>query len=670
MPMDINESQIKAINHNKGPMLVLAGPGSGKTLVITRRTAKLIEEYGVNPHNILVITFTKAAAEEMKERFCRLTSGKCNGVNFGTFHAVFFTILKYAYRFQASNIIREEQKYQYMRDIIEQNNLEIEDEKDFISGIFSEISLVKGEGLDLEHYYSINCSEEVFKKIYTAYDNKLRRANLLDFDDMLIMCYELLKERSDILSLWQKKFQYILIDEFQDINRVQYEIVRLLAIPENNLFIVGDDDQSIYRFRGAKPEIMLNFQNDYPKSKKILLDTNYRSSANIVSKAASLVKNNTKRFPKDIKAVKPYGQDVVIKTFKELKEQNSMVVANILQYYKLGMPFSNMAVLFRTNTGPRALIEKMMEYNVPFQMKDMVPNIYDHWIAANIIAYIKIAMGNRERGLFLQIANRPKRYLNRECFDGPYVEFAKLREYYRDKDWMIDRIDKLEYDIYLLKTMSPFAAINYIRKGIGYEEYLSEYADYRRIKGDELMDTLNELQEAAKPYKSYEEWFEHIEEYKAELKEQAVNRQNKDRDSVTMATMHSSKGLEYEAVFIVDANEGITPHRKAVVDADLEEERRLFYVAMTRAKEYLHIYSVKERYNKELACSRFVGEILLDKEKLIPGTKVDHKTYGVGEIKENRQGRLVIYFERLKKERTLDLEFCVQNMLLTIIEKT
>ncbi len=669
MPMDINESQIKAINHNKGPMLVLAGPGSGKTLVITRRTAKLIEEYGINPQNILVITFTKAAAEEMKGRFGRLTSGKCNGVNFGTFHAVFFTILKYAYGFQASNIIREEQRYQYMRDIIEQNNLEIEDEKDFISGIFSEISLVKGEGLDLDHYYSISCSEEIFKKIYEAYDNRLRRANLIDFDDMLVLCYELLRERQDILAIWQKKFRYILIDEFQDINRIQYEIIRLLALPENNLFIVGDDDQSIYRFRGAKPEIMLNFQNDYPNAKKILLDTNYRSSANIVSKAASLIKNNTKRFEKNIKAVKPLGHDVVIKTFKELKEQNSMVVANILQYYKLGIPFSNMAVLFRTNTGPRALIEKMMEYNVPFQMKDMVPNIYDHWIASNIIAYIKLAMGSRDRGIFLQISNRPKRYLNRECFAESQVEFAKLREYYSDKDWMIDRIDKLEYDIHLLKTMSPFAAINYIRKGIGYEEYLSEYADYRRIKGDELIDTLNELQEAAKPYKTYEEWFQHIENYKAELKEQASNRRNKDRDSVTMATMHSSKGLEYEVVFIVDANEGITPHRKAVIDADLEEERRLFYVAMTRAKEYLHIYSVKERYNKELTCSRFVGELLLDKEKLIPGTKVEHKTYGQGEIKENKQGRLVIYFDRLKKERTLDLEFCVQNMLLTILEE-
>jgi DNA helicase-2/ATP-dependent DNA helicase PcrA len=484
---------------------------------------------------------------------------------------------------------------------------------------------------------------------------------------MLVLCYELLTERQDILGIWQKKFQYILIDEFQDINKVQYDIIKLLARPEDNLFIVGDDDQSIYRFRGAKPEIMLNFHKDYPESEQILLDTNYRSTQKIVDYAAILVKNNTKRFPKSIQAANPGGHDITIKVFKELKEQNSMVVADILQYFRDGMSFSEMAVLFRTNTQPRALIEKLMEYNVPFQMKDRIPNIYDHWIAENIIAYIKLAMGNRDRSLFLHIANRPKRYLNRECFEDSQVEFLKLREYYRDKDWMIDRIDKLEYDLGLLKGMNPYAAINYIRKGIGYEEYLTEYAVYRRIKVEELLETLNELQETSRAYKTFEEWFLHIEEYKLELKKQAENLKKRNMDCVTMATMHSSKGLEYRTVFIIDANEGITPHRKAMVEADMEEERRLFYVAMTRAKEYLHIYAVKERYNKELSCSRFVGELLIDRDKIKPGAKVNHKTFGEGMIKSVNEGKITIYFDKLKKERTMDLEFCIQNMLITIV---
>jgi DNA helicase-2/ATP-dependent DNA helicase PcrA len=663
--MEVNQSQLNAINHDKGPMLVLAGPGSGKTLVITRRTEQLINRYGINPQNILVITFTRAAAEEMKERFLRLTGDKGQGVNFGTFHAVFFTILKYAYHYSAANIIKEEQKNRIFREIIEHLDYEIEDEKEFISGITSEISLVKGERMDLEHYYSINCSEEIFKKIYLDYDNRLRKENLIDFDDMLVLCYELLKERADILSLWQNKFKYILIDEFQDINKVQYDIIKLLALPENNLFIVGDDDQSIYRFRGAKPEIMLNFEKDYPQGKRVLLDINYRSTEKIVACSASLVKNNTKRFSKHIHARNQGGQDVVIKSFKELKEQNSMVVAGILQYYKAGIPFSDMAILFRTNTQPRALIDKLMEYNVPFQMKDMIPNLYDHWIAVNIITYIRLAAGNRDRALFIQIANRPKRYLSRECFGEPQVDFARLREFYRDKDWMAERINRLEYDLELMKTMSPYAAINYIRKGIGYEDYLTEYAAFRRIKAEELFDTLNELQDSAREYQTFEDWFRHISEYQEELKKQAQN-QKQDRNSVALVTMHSSKGLEYKAVFIVDANEGITPHRKAMLEADLEEERRLFYVAVTRAKEYLHIYSVKERYNKELACSRFVGELLLDRDSLKAGTRIWHKTFGAGIIKSNDKGKLVIRFDELKRERILDLEYCIQNMLLTI----
>lgn len=604
----------------------------------------------------------------MKDRFFKLTKGRGQGVNFGTFHAVFFTILKYAYHYSAANIIREEQKNQIFRDILAHLDYEIEDEKEFISGITSEISLVKGERMDLEHYYSINCSEEIFKKIYRDYEYRLRKENLIDFDDMLVLCYELLKERPDILSVWQKKFKYILIDEFQDINRVQYDIIKLLAMPENNLFIVGDDDQSIYRFRGAKPEIMLNFGKDYPEGKQVLLDINYRSTEKIVACSTCLVKNNVNRFPKVIKAERQGGQDISVRFFKELKEQNSMVVAEILKYYKMGIPFSDMAVLFRTNTQPRALIDKLMEYNVPFQMKDRIPNIYDHWIAVNLITYIKLAMGYRDRGLFLQIANRPKRYLSRDCFSSPQMEFHKIREFYQDKDWMIERINKLEYDLELMKNMSPFAAINYIRRGVGYEDYLTEYAAFRRIKPEELIDTLNELQDSAREYKTYEEWFLHIREYKEELKNQAQS-QKQHQNSAALMTMHSSKGLEYRAVFIVDANEGITPHRKAMLEADLEEERRLFYVAVTRAKEYLHIYSVKERYNKELTCSRFVGELLLDRADLKPGTKICHKSFGQGVIKAKNQGKLVIYFEELKRERTLDLEYCIQNMLLEIAVK-
>ena len=666
--LNLTKAQQQAIKHKDGPMLVLAGPGSGKTAVITNRTRTLIEEYGISPREILVITFTKAAANEMKERFLKMTSAEQTAVNFGTFHAIFFTILKYAYNFTAANIIREEDKLQFFTHMIRKMQLEIEDEKEFVSNIISEVSLVKSERMQVEYYYSMNCSEEAFQSIYKEYDHYLRNRNLIDFDDMLLMCYELLVKRPDILTIWQNRFRYILIDEFQDINQVQYDIVRLLAKPQDNLFIVGDDDQSIYRFRGAKPEIMLNFKNDYPNCKQVLLDYNFRSTPNIVKAAIAVVKNNHNRFEKRISAVRKEGEPVRVVTFKTLEEQNTQVVKEIMRLRNDGIRLTEIAVLFRTNTGARGIIDKMMEYNIPFRMKDSIPNIFEHWITKNIMAYMKIAMGECQRELFLEIINRPKRYVTREVLSDPEVSIMELMKKYQDKTWMMERLEKLQYDLVMLKKMEPFAAINYIRKAIGYDEYLQDYATFRRIKVEELYDTIDELQESAKNYRTFQEWFDHMEEYKQELKEQMENRRRYHVDSVSLATMHSAKGLEYEAVFIVDANEGITPHRKAVLDEDMEEERRMFYVAMTRAKHHLYIYSAKERYNKEFTRSRFVGEMLFNKQELVKGTKVEHKSYGKGRVDLVEDGKITIYFDRLRKQRVLDLNFCIQNELLKIIE--
>lgn len=646
-------------------MLVLAGPGSGKTLVITRRIKKLIEEYGVNPSNILVVTFTKAAALEMEERFIKLSGGQKMPVNFGTFHAVYFKILKYAYNYNAGNILREEVKREYIKEIIDKTGLEIDDENDFLQNIISEISMVKGEMISLEHYYSKNCPEDIFKQIYHAYADKLNKVNGIDFDDMLIMCYELLNARRDILQIWQKKYQYILIDEFQDVSRVQYEIMKMIAEPLNNLFVVGDDDQSIYRFRGAKPEIMLNFQKDYKGASRILLDTNYRCGAQIVGASLSLIKNNKARFPKNIKPLHPTGEKIEFGNFADVKRQNQNISKTIKDYLANGIRPEEIAILFRTNTGARNVIEKLMENNIPFHIKDGIPNIYDHWIAKNILTYIRIALGDTTRGSFLQIMNKPKRYISREALSHAQVDLAGLKSYYRDKVWMVERIEKLEYDLSLLAGMNPYSAVNYIRHGIGYEEYLIEYAKFRRLKPEELFDLLEEIQESAKDHKTFSEWFLHIEEYAEKLKKDREKR-NFEHNSVGISTMHSAKGLEYKIVFIPDANEGVTPHGKAVIDEDIEEERRLFYVAMTRAKERLHIYSVKEKYNKELKVSRFVGELLCDFEQLEAGKKIYHKKYGAGNIKKNLNGKLEIYFPNLKKTLVFDAKYAVANNILRL----
>ena len=547
-----NHQQRLAVEHVDHPCLVLAGPGSGKTTVITHRTKKLIEEEGISPSNILVITFTKAAAMEMQQRFLQLMGGKRLPVSFGTFHAVYFQILKYAYNYRAENIIREEKKYEILRNIVHKTELDISDENEFVANLISEISNVKGEMLDVAYYYSKNCPEEVFKKIFREYNDTLIRANLIDFDDMLVMCYELLTKRKDILKLWQDKYRYILIDEFQDINRVQYEVIRLLAKPQDNLFIVGDDDQSIYRFRGARPEIMLNFEKDYPETKKIILDTNYRSTPEIVAAAGKLIRNNKKRFEKQIRAERENGSKPVILPFDNVYKECNYILEEIEQLIAKGLTYQDMAVLYRTNTNPRTLLEKLMEHNIPFCMKDVIPNLYDHFIAKDIIAYINAAVDFREKGVMkrgdmLRLINRPKRYISRDVFPRAEVNLEDVKRFYQDKGYVLERISKLEYDLAMIRNMNPYAAIQYIRHGIGYEEYLTEYAEYRRMKPEELYDVLEELSEAAKPYKTYREWFKKIEEYGEELKKQARERQEK-KDGITLATMHSSKGLEYRAI--------------------------------------------------------------------------------------------------------------------------
>ena len=605
--MQVSNAQHQAITHGAGPAIVLAGPGSGKTLVITQRVRYLIEAYHVRPQEILVITFTKAAAQEMQSRFQALSRQR--GVTFGTFHAVFFHILKYAYHYSAANILTEEKKYQILQRLLSESGLHFEDEKETLSEIASEISVVKNEQIPLEHYYSKSCPEEVFRGFYRKYEEMHRREGLLDFDDMMTMTYELLTQRADILAAWQRHYRYILVDEFQDINLLQYAILRLLADPERNLFIVGDDDQSIYRFRGAKPEIMLNFPKDYPDAKQIVLDRNFRSVAPVIRAAQLVIRENTKRFAKRAVHVRKGQGQVDIREFSGQEHESLYLIKKVQESLAGGTPPNEIAVLYRTNQGARPYAERLMEFNIPFEMRDALPNIYEHWIAKDLFAYLHLARERLDRAEFLQVMNRPKRYIARDAIDAKVISLETLRTYYEDKDWMLDRIDRLELDLRMLKDMAPYAAVNYIRYGMNYEEYLQEYAKARRMKPEELTDILDEIQDGCRPFKTVETWYEHLTAYKERLLEQR-GKKERDPDAITLATLHSAKGLEFQEVFLVDVNEGTIPHRKASMEADLEEERRLFYVGMTRAKDRLHLFYVRERYGKRVEPSAFLEPLL------------------------------------------------------------
>lgn len=611
--MKQNKEQKEAIMHYEGPAMVLAGPGAGKTYVITNRVKTLIEEYGVAAEKILVVTFSKAAAMEMRERFEAMVEGKHLPVRFGTFHSVFFQILRAAYHYEAKDIVTAALKYRFLEEALGDISYEVEDRREFLENIEKEISRVKGDGIDVDCYYSIHCPEQVFRDIFNGYQQRLQRHRCLDFDDMVVYTYQLLRAREDIRSRWQRQFTHILIDEFQDINHLQYENICMLAEPENNLFIVGDDDQSIYGFRGARPDIMLSFPKRFPEAKKLVLGVNYRCSTQILTAASRLIGHNKKRYDKDQTAHIGRREGVHISRSKDLVSEADKMVAHIREYHDDRIEYEDMAVLFRTNMQMRILAGKLMEHGIPFCMKENLPNMFETWMAKDILCYVRLALGNRSREFFLKIANRPVRYLSRSAFSKPEVSFQALRSYYirRNQMWMLERLGDFENELRALRTMSPYSAIHYIRKGIGYDEFLTEYAKERNVKPEDWFDVLDEVQETARDKASLSEWLDFVEGYGETLEE--LRREQKEvgqeTEGIRLMTMHGAKGLEFRTVFIPTVNEGISPYRKSIQSGDIEEERRMLYVAMTRAKEHLHLSFVKERFHKAVEPSRFLFEI-------------------------------------------------------------
>lgn len=615
--MKLNRGQDEAIKHGNGPCMVLAPPGSGKTLIVTERTRYLIEESGVRPDQILVITFTRYAAREMKERFERLTAGKNYPVTFGTFHSIFYGILKCAYGIGANNLMSEKESSVLLQEVLDQTDIEstpeVEDEEELVRELLREVGMVKNGLCHLKDFHSKYLTQDEFAEVFRSYEHQKKELKKFDFDDMLVQCYALFRKKPEILQGWQKRFQYILIDEFQDINRVQYEVIRMLAAPRYNLFVVGDDDQSIYGFRGAKPELMLYMKQEFPSLRTISLTVNYRSTEFITGAAARVILHNDTRFYKRVQSFRGRGQNVHVQEVLDEQEEAQYVTEEIQKKLDQGIKPGEIAVLFRAAVQARMISEILSEHRIPFEMRDYVTNFYRHFIVKDMMAYLQLAAGKRDRSLFLTICNRPLRYLARNSMENRQVNFEDLRKFYCDKDWMLDIIDQFDVDVRMMKNMAPYAAIQYIRKKIGYDDSLKEYAEKHQISWKQLMDVMAELEERSKNFKSYDEWEIHIAKYTQELEEQQAKarkikgeRENK----VQLMTIHSAKGLEFEDVFVIHANEGEIPHQKAEKKDEIEEERRLFYVALTRAKNNLCISYITQKNGNSIKPSRFVEELL------------------------------------------------------------
>ena len=676
-----SDAQKEAVTWGQGPLLVIAGPGSGKTFVITHRVRYLTETLGVRPSQILVVTFSRAAARSMEERYlsffapasgpetadrtgqggaapapagnARPALPRGGRVTFGTFHSFFFGLLRTAYGYSAEQVAGDEERMKIVTDLIRKHRIDADDIRTLALNLQQEIALVKEERADLDHYYAVSCPASAFRDLFRDYERALGELRKIDYEDMLLMTYELLRDRADIRRACQERWQWILVDEFQDINRLQYEIVRMIAGERKNLTIVGDDDQSIYRFRGAKPEIMLGFERDYPGAKKVLLDINFRSTPEIVDTAGRLIRHNRRRFEKEIRASRPSGKPVNTVVCPDPAKEAAYIAREIkARVLGIGaeeisgkpgaedtprLHYGDIAILYRTNLQPRLLAAKLMAEGIPFRMKEMLPDLMDHWIAKDIRAYLRLARNIGDRADLVRIMNRPNRYIRRDAvreeaaFHDGAPDFAVIaRWYFREgQGWMKDRLDRFAMELRALARRNVGDAIRYLREEIGYDEFLKSYAEEHRIELSELMEIIDEITDSAEGFQFPEDWFEHCREFREELlkkkesrrkstgKQNAGNpdagnrgeeQESEDTDQVHLMTFHASKGLEFPLVYLVDVNEGIVPHRKAGTRDELEEERRMFYVAMTRAKDELQICTCRKRFRRAAEESPFISE--------------------------------------------------------------
>ena len=580
-----NKEQQHAIQFGTGPLLVLAGPGSGKTYVITHRIIHLISECHISPNNILVITFTKAAALEMQNRATKAYK-PCSYVQFGTFHSIFYHILKLSNPNRNYQLATDQERISIIKEIIQKEDF-IEKNTDFMQeteNCIKEISIYKNSCFtdlkntddDAKNTYKINMKSNVdnidsermgilsekYQNVYRLYEEWLADNQKLDFDDMIKLCYQQLKQDVRLREYWQNRFSHILIDEFQDINLMQYETIRLLS-KNQNVFAVGDDDQAIYSFRGSNPELMKKFLQDY-RANTICLSCNYRSHKDIVETSMHFISHNKNRFDKRIIAINREDNSIRLLQ-KPSKKEVLSAIRNEIQHYRKQYPQKTQAVLTRTN-------------HLAYAYQNMASEeCEDRILALNMLAYLQFINCGQKRSDFLKIMNKPVRYIPFGVVADPVVSFPLLKRRLLDKPWITQRLAELEMQVEYVRKLDLPGQARYIFKAMGYETYYKENLQKNENStstGEAFAMFVNKLKSCTS-----------LEELKREYETDKKSEQK--AENFFVMTYHASKGLEFDRVYLPDLEYGKVPHGRMLTKKDLEEERRMFYVACTRAKESL-----------------------------------------------------------------------------------
>lgn len=614
-----NNEQMQAIGHQDGPLIVVAGPGSGKTTVVINRTAKMLEN-GIRPENILVITFTKAAAKEMQMRFSALAGsgnagpGALPAVTFCTIHSIALRILVESFGYSYENVLSEKEKWSLLHRIIKEKGIYTDDVKNLIKNVTNAISLIKTGRMEPPYEIDCGCRDGQLELIFDTYMECCISRNKIDYDDMQVKCLELLKGNPDVLEEWRQIYHYISVDEAQDMDCIQAELIYLLARPRNNICIVGDDDQSLYQFRGARPEIMLGFEKEF-QAKRITLDTNYRSGERIVKASSEFIKGNSVRFDKDFKHVRQNGE-IRIEPCGSTDDQARRVASDIMESVRRGTEYDEIAVIYRTNGESGKIVAELMRRDIPFVAKaENVVNVFEHWIFKDIANFYELshnceAMDGKSVACWeraKRALKRPTRYIPNDAIScARSLEDVEEWGRMRCKPYIARNIRAFKNDLRTLGKLGLHAFLEYLANDMDYYKAVLDYADYNRQNPQELINILDEIIDSAKEFKDYEGWYEYSKDYTVTLRN---NCEEDDKAGVRLLTMHGSKGLEFQKVHIIDANEGITPYSYKGAVNDVEEERRMFYVAMTRAKDTLHIYCPKFNNGKKVKVSSFVEEL-------------------------------------------------------------
>jgi DNA helicase-2/ATP-dependent DNA helicase PcrA len=616
----LDESQSAAVMRTEGALLVLAGAGSGKTRVLTARTAYMLESHNIDPRTVMLVTFTSKAANEMKSRlltYPQINKGKVSQLVTGTFHSIFYRILLFHARdkWNPDKLLKKE----WQRDkILKEAGKEIDlSEKEFAYDLaLQQIGFWKNSLILPHEVRPASDWDEKAAFLYRKYEEYKTNADMFDFDDMLIGCYKLFLASPPLLAQYQERFGYFLIDEFQDVNKVQYELIKLLSGKHQNVCAVGDDDQSIYSFRGSDPGYLLSFEKDFPGAKVITLDQNYRSSHEIVTTANQIIRLNKTRKVKKMKAQFSNGVAPVLFYPHDEEEEATMIVTDIQEKITNGAAPSDFAILFRTHAGSRAIFERLANSNLPFIIDSDAESFYDRRIVKSILAFLKLSLNEDDAhalsdilpSLFLKQSAlndcKATSILN-DCSLLEALGHLKLAHKFQEK-----KVKKVVELTRGLKYSSPSAAIETIEKEIGFQDFLKKRGD-EASKLEKGSDDIKDLRVAAKNFNSIMALLDHA-AHMSSMNKEIKNMRKHFLDAITLSTIHRAKGLEYNSVYIIGTVDGSIPHDYALNNGDsaaIEEERRLLYVAVTRAKEHLYLSIPEKRRGKRAKVSRFLSPL-------------------------------------------------------------